>query len=270
MKSVRNHLSLIIALLGIIFSIQIFLVVDRAIEAYSKNLKNSYSVIVVSTKEMTQDEFISINKAILSSKEISPDSVINKLSKDMKSTHIELLRTTLPKFYKLYLTHYPNPSEIKQLTKDILKNINIQKVEDFSSNHDTVYKLLLLLQNVVWLFSAVVFIVTTLLIFKELRIWQYKHNERMSIMGLFGAPLWLRSAVLFRLALVDALIASFISFVVFMYLSSASFIEEQLKSLDIAMVLFNPVGDFLIILGVAMAISITLASLIVIGHKEEV
>lgn len=112
-------------------------------------------------------------------------------------------------------------------------------------------------------------VVTVLLIFKELRIWQYKHNERMSIMGLFGAALWLRSAVLFRLSIVDALIASFLSIGVFAYLSSYPWIIEQFRSIGIDVVIFNPIDDSLIIVGVAISISIILASLIVVGHKEE-
>jgi cell division transport system permease protein len=129
--------------------------------------------------------------------------------------------------------------------------------------------LLLLFKKVVSIFSVFVLIVTVLLIFKELRIWQYKHNERMSIMGLFGAALWLRSAVLFRLSIVDALIASVISIGVFAYLSSYPWIIEQFRSIGIDVVIFNPVDDSLIIVGVSMSISIILASLIVLGHKEE-
>ena len=52
MKSFKNHLSLVIALLSILFSIQIFIVVDRSIDAYKVNLANNYSVIVVSQKKL--------------------------------------------------------------------------------------------------------------------------------------------------------------------------------------------------------------------------
>ena len=89
-------------------------------------------------------------------------------------------------------------------------------------------------------------------------------------MGLFGAPIWLRSAVLFRLSIVDALIASFLAFGLFIYLSSSSFILEQFDNIGIEVVVFDPVNDFLLLLGVAVALSILLASLIVLGHKEEV
>jgi len=248
---------------------QVFFIVERSIDAYKVNLANNYSVIAVSKKELSNSDFESINKIILDAKELSTDSVIKRLTSDMKSTNTELLRLTLPKFYKLTLTHYPTPQEIKRLRSDLLKESSITKVEDFSHTHDTTYKLLLLFKKVVSLFAVVVLVVTVLLIFKELRIWQYKHNERMTIMGLFGAALWLRSAVLFRLAIVDALIASFMAFGIFIYLSSNSWVVEQFNNIGISVVVFNPIDDFLIIVGVAMAISILLASLIVIGHKEE-
>ncbi len=187
MKSLKNHLSLIIALLSILFSLQVFFVVERSIDAYKTKLSEKYSMIVVSKKELHQEEFAKINKLIMQTQEIAPDSVIKRLGSDMKSTSVELLKLSLPKFYKLSLEHYPSPQEIQKLKSDLLSNNSITKVEDFAHTHDTVYKLLLLFKNVVSLFALVVAVVTLLLIFKELRIWQYKHTERMTIMGLFGA-----------------------------------------------------------------------------------
>lgn len=270
MKSVKNHLSLVLALLSIIFSMQVFFIVERSIDAYNTNLSNNYSVIAVSQTRLSDSDILSINKIISNVEELSPDSVIKRLNSDMKSSNIELLKLSLPIFYKLNLTHYPSPKEVKKLSADLLKSNSITKVEDFSRSHDTTYKLLLLFKNVVTLFALVVLVVTVLLIFKELRIWQYKHNERMNIMGLFGAAMWLRSAVLFRLAIVDALIASVLAFGIFMYLSSSEWVLQQFGYIGIDIVIFNPIEDFLIILGVAISISILLASLIVIGHKEEV
>jgi len=269
MRSVKNHFSLVIALLSILFSMQAYQIAERSIDAYKVNLAKNYSVIAVSKNELQNSEILAINNIIADAKELSPDSVIERLSSDMKSANVELLKLTLPKFYKLSLTHYPTPREVKELRSDLLKNSSIKKVEDFSHTHDTTYKLLMLFKNVVALFAVVVLVVTVLLIIKELRIWQYKHNERMSIMGLFGAALWLRSAVLFRLAIVDALIASFLAFGIFVYLSSSPLVLEQLNNIGISIVIFDQVDDFMLILGVAMSISILLASLIVLGHKEE-
>ena len=270
MKSVRNHLSLVIALLSILFSIQVFFIVERSIDAYKVNLSTNYSVIAVSQKKISNENILKINKLIKSADELSPDAVIKRLNKNMKSENRKLLKLALPRFYKLKLTYYPSSIEVKKLTKDLLKIKSITKVEDFSHNHDATYKLLLLFKNVVAVFAIVVFIVTILLIFKELKIWQYKHNERMSIMGLFGAATWLRSAVLFRLAIVDAMIATVLAFLVFMYASSSEWIIKQFSDIGIEIIIFNPMQDLAVLCGVAMSISILLASFIVLGHREEV
>lgn len=269
-KSIRNHISLIIALVSILFSLQLFVVVERSMDAYKKNLANNYAVIVVSKKEMSSEDFIAISKIVASATELSADSIVNRLSSDMKNANIDLLKLSLPRFYKLTLSYYPTPKEVEALKELLLKNANITKIEDFSHNHDIIYKLLLLFKNVVSMFAVVIIIVTVLLIFKELKIWQYKHNERMSIMALFGAPVWLRSGVLFRLSIVDAIISSIITILVFVYLSSHYYVVEQFKSIGIEVIVFDVLNDSLVILGVAHSISILLAILIIIGHKEEV
>jgi cell division transport system permease protein len=269
-KSFKNHLSLVVALLSILFSLQVFTIVERAIDAYKENLAKNYALVVVSQKRLDSDKLIQKSKLIATIQEISPDNIISKLNSGISKQNIALLKVTLPKFYKVKLKRYPSPDELEKLTKVLLRSQSIQKVESFSKTHDTTYKLLLLFKTVISVFAFTVIIVTILLIFKELRIWQFKHNERMSIMGLFGAPVWLRSAVLFRLAIVDALIASLLSFVIFSYLSSMPWIEEQFESIGISVVLFDKTYDFLIMLGVSVVVSMLLATFIVLGHKEEV
>ena len=270
MKSIKNHLSLIIALLSILFSIQIFIIVDRSIDAYKENLASNYSVVVVSQKILNIDGLISSNQIMSEISSLTPDNVIDRLNTGMSSKNKELLKLTLPKFYKIKLKYYPTPSEINALTKKLLQNSSIIKVENFSSNHDTTYKLLLLFKNVISVFSLSMFVVTILLIMKELKIWQFKHNERMNIMGLFGAPVWMRSAVLFRLAIVDALIASALAFMLFSIIATDAWVLEQFEHIGIEVVAFNPVYDFLALGAIAIFLSILLATLIVMGHKEEV
>jgi len=269
-KSFKNHLSLVIALLSILFSLQVFTIVDRAIDAYKENLAQNYSLVVVAQKKIDTKKLQKKFSLISNVSQLSPDSVIKKLNSGIGKKNVELLKVTLPKFYKLQLKYYPSPDELDSLTKSLLKTASIKKVETFSKTHDTTYKLLLLFKTVVTLFSATVIIVTLLLIFKELRIWQFKHNERMSIMGLFGAPVWLRSAVLFRLAIVDALIASALAFGLFMYISSMPWVQEQFSHIGIDIIIFDNFYDSLIMLSVSLVVSILLATFIVLGHKEEV
>ena len=270
MKSFKNHISLVIALVSILFSLQIFTIVDRSINAYKENLAKNYSLVVVSQKTLQSKELLNKIAVLSTIEQLSPDSVIKKLNTGISKKNVELLKVTLPKFYKFKLKKYPTPSELEELKKQLLQYPYITKVETFSNTHDTTYKLLLLFKTVISVLAVSILLVTILLIFKELRIWQFKHNERMNIMGLFGAPTWLRSAVLFRLSIVDALIAFAIAFVIFSYFSSSQWVHEQFENIGISVVVFDTVYDSLIMLGVSVIVSILLASFIVLGHKEEV
>ena len=270
MKSFKNHISLVIALVSILFSLQVFTIIDRSIDAYKENLAQNYSLVVVSQKTLQKKELLDKITTLASIEQLSPDNVIKKLNTGISKKNKELLKVTLPKFYKLKLKIYPTPLQLQKLKKQLLRYPYIAKVETFSNTHDTTYKLLLLFKNVISALALSIVLVTILLIFKELRIWQFKHSERMNIMGLFGAPTWLRSAVLFRLAIVDALIAFGISFIIFSYFSSSAWVSEQFANIGISVIVFDKVYDSLIMLGVSMIVSILLASFIVLGHKEEV
>jgi len=270
MKSIKNHLSLVVALVSILFSLQIYIVAERSIDAYKETLATKYSVVAVSEKAVTQKEFNKIDKIIAEVEELDPDRIIEKLSEGISQKNKDLLKVTLPKFYKIHLTHYPSPSEIESLTKSLLRYPSIKKVEDFSHTHDTTYKLLVLFKGVVLVFALSIFVVTTLLIFKELRIWQFKHSERMNIMGLFGAAVWLRSAVLFRLAFVDAVIATIITYAFFTYMASYPAMLEQFSMIGIEIVVFDQLKDLTRLAVVAIGLSTLLATMIVIGHREEV
>ena len=270
MNAFKNHLSLIVALVGILFSLQTFTIVERSIDAYKQNLAKDYSIVVVSKKSLVEKSFKQKYALVATLQELSPDNVIKKLNTGIEKRNIELLKLALPRFYKVQLSHYPSSEEINSLTKSLLRDNTIIKVESFAKSHDSTYKLLLLFKSVITVFAMSVGIITILLISKELKIWQLKHTERMSIMGLFGAPTWLSSAVLFRLAIVDALIASGLSFVLFIYISSSDWVVSELSNIGIKVVIFDTFSDFLVMLGVSFMVSLLLASFIVISHKEEV
>ncbi len=270
MKSFKNHLSLITALFTILFTIQIFVAVDRAIDSYEEELSKNYSLIVIASSSITEKYFLSAHPIISKSELISVDKVLNRLTTDMKQKNIDLLKITLPKFYRISLKNYPSPTQIKSLNKALKKISAVTKVESFSQSHDTLYNLLILFKYVVLILAVAVFTVTTLLILKEMRIWQFQHMERMNIMALFGAPVWLRSAVLFRLSIVDATIASTLVIGTFIALNTQEWIHEKLHSVNISIDLFLPLSDGLMLVQVALGVSIFLASMIIMGHKEEV
>lgn len=269
MKSLKNHISLIVALFTVLFSVQIYVGVDRTIAAYETRLKNDYSIIVVANKTLTPVEFKAMDSLVERSEAISVDQVLQRLEGEMSKKNLDLLRITLPKFYRLYLSRFPTPDEIAKLQKRLQKNSSIERVEGYSQTHDTVYKLMLLFKDVVQIFSIVIAAVTSLLILKEMRLWQFQHADRMSIMALFGAPVWLRSAVLFRLAIVDAIIATILLCLAFFTIDQYGWMNILLNTVGIKVQLFDFINDsvrsLLIALGVAIALTLT----IVIGHEEE-
>ncbi|MBV5321431.1 MAG: cell division protein FtsX [Sulfuricurvum sp.] len=269
MKSLKNHISLIVALFTVLFSVQIYVAVDRTIDAYENRLKNDYSIIVVSNKSLTPVEFKAMDSIIERSEPIATDQVLERLKGEMSPKNLELLKLTLPKFYRLYLSRFPTPAEISKLQNRLQKNSSIERVEGYAQTHDTVYKLMLLFKDVVQVFSIAIAAVTSLLILKEMRLWQFQHADRMSIMALFGAPVWLRSAVLFRLAIVDAIIATVVLCLAFLMIEQYGWMDILLRTVGITIDLFDFLHDGVRSLIIALSVSIVLTFTIVIGNDEE-
>lgn len=270
MKSLKSHFSLIAALFTILFTIQVYQILERSIASYQESLRANYSMVVIATKPLEESALKMRFDIIHSLNEISPDKVVKRLEKEMDEQSLKLLRASLPKFYKLSLSHYPQPEEVDILSAQLENMKEIKRVESFSQTHDQIYKLLLLYKGITQVFAIAIFVVTLLLIAKEMRIWQFQHAERMNIMALFGAPIMLRSAVLFRLAIIDAIIAAGLVVFAFMLIQNYGWAEPYFMEVKINVELFDYSKDTLLHFGIALTLSIVLALLLVINHKEEV
>jgi cell division transport system permease protein len=270
MKSLKNHFSLIAALFTILFTLQVYQILERSISSYEESLRSNYAMIVIATSALEESSLKSRFDIIRSVEEISPEKVIKRLEKEMDKTSLGLLRASLPKFYRLSLEHYPQPEEVDILSSQLENMKQIKRVENFSQTHDQIYKLLILYKAVTQIFAFAIFIVTLLLIVKEMRIWQFQHEERMNIMALFGAPIMLRSAVLFRLAIIDAIIAATMILIVFSFIIKSGWTEPYFNDIGIQVTLFNYAKDTFLHFGLALSLSMILAIMLVVNHKEEV
>jgi len=270
MKSLKSHFSLITALFAILITLQLFLSLERVLTAYEARLSDNYGIVVVSDSNLSLSYFEKIDSEIVSAEPLSPAHMLQQLQQYINTKAINLMTLDLPRFYRLRLAHFITPDEAQALGEKLRRERRIVRVETFAQQHDTVFRLLLLFKNVFAVLAAVLFLVTSLLIVKEMRLWQFQHRDRMNIMALFGAPVWLRSAVLFRLAIVDAVIASLLAAAAFMLVVYYGWIEALLALVDLHTALFEPLHDIPLLFGVAFTLSILLASMIVMGHKEEV
>jgi len=270
MKSLKSHFSLIAALFTILFTIQVYQILDRSTSTYEESLRQNYSMVVISNSILNKASIKSKFSIIKDIDEVSPQKIIKQLEKDMDKISLGLLKASLPKFYKVSLNHYPLPEEVDSLSTQ-LKNIkSIKRVESFSQTHDQIYKLLLLYKGVTQIFAFAIFVITLLLIAKEMRIWQFQHAQRMNIMALFGAPVMLRSAVLFKLAIIDAVISASLVVFSFFIISINAWAEPYFNDISIQIELFDYVKDTLLHFSIALGLSLLLASMLVLNHKEEV
>jgi len=269
MKSLKNHISLILALFAILFAIQIFFVSERTVDAYEESLHNSYSLIVLSKTPLDENAFVKRYKLVKSIEKLDADKMLNEFKGDLSSTNLGLLKSSLPKFYRIYLTHYPSPKEISGLSYKIKSQKNIARVESFSKTHDRIHRMLLLLSQVHIFFAVSIVVIAVLLIIKEMRIWHYEHQNRMHIMSLFGSPIWLRSAVLYKMAFIDTFFSTLFISLIFFAFGENEQLNSYLDSIlthDVTLLLPE---DILKLFIIALSTSMLLASLVIFRQKEQ-
>lgn len=207
MKFIKNHLGLILPMFAILFSLEYLLVFDRIVDLYEQKLKNQYTIITVAEATTGKESIRQASKLIESVERIDPGSVLKKIEKRMSKKQFDALKEILPAFYSIKLKRYPDKSQLESLKKDLKRVLGVKEIHLFKKVHDNQYEMLLFLKRNFYIFAALIGLTGLLLIMKQLQIWQLEHQERMRIMSLFGAPLWLRSGVFFRMTFVDTLLA---------------------------------------------------------------
>lgn len=244
----------ILPLMAILLGIEFYLVFDRTTDSYAKSLKEGYSMFVVTKEPMNLEEFQGLNEHIVSTKSIERESIVSDVMEDMsENTNKEILKS-LPYFYNLGLDAYLHTSGLEAIKQSLEKEARVKKVETFGSSYNSSYRLFTFIKLTLNLFIAFMAIVSLFLIIKQMEIWKYAHKERMQIMEIFGAPLMLRSGVLFKVALFDALFATVLVSAVFFYAqfywAEGSGIDMMIENQD---ALFR-VTDIAVLLGSAFVI----------------
>jgi cell division transport system permease protein len=87
-------------------------------------------------------------------------------------------------------------------------------VETFSSDHNKVYSLLILIQNIVFILFLVVLILSILLLSKQIKIWFYEHEERITIIQLHGGTLFYSSIPILKTIITSAIVSSVVVYAV--------------------------------------------------------
>ncbi len=237
MKSLKNHISFLIPLFTLLFSIQFSTMLSRGIINYESKLAGEYTIVVVSSSTIDRAAIAQIVPSINTIQEINKDKYIDKLKDNMSQSDIVYLRATLPKFYSIKLKHLPTKERLSEIANALKKYPKVQKVETFKTTFNKLHQFLKLAKSASIIFTVFISIISFLLIMKQMEIWTLQHRKRMYIMGLFGAPYWMKSASLYKAVILDAIIAAIA--VGFMFLNIQYFVNLASIKQDLGIDLSN-------------------------------
>ena len=267
MKFIKNHLMFILPLMAILLGIEFYLVFERTTNTYEKGLKESYTMLVVSKKPVELSAFQALNKHISSSENIAREGIVSEVAKGVGKSTSDAIMKALPYFYNLGLDAYLHSSELENIKRDLKADKNIKRVETFGGSYNSSYRLFTFIKFTLKIFIIFMTVVSLFLIIKQMEIWKYAHKERMQVMEIFGAPLMLRSGVLFKVAFIDAIFASILVSGIFLYIkfywAAQSGIDMMTQNQE---VLFK-VTDMGILLGSSLLIVIIAVYSVVFTNK---
>ena len=268
MKFVKYHLTFILPMMAILLGIEFFLVFDRATDSYETRLKENYSMFAVAKKPLDLKEFQRLNPHIKESEEIDKEMLAVQISKGVSQSNSKEILKALPYFYNLRLDSYMSSSELKDIKADLEESDKIKRVETFGSSYTDSYKLFSFIQFILKIFLGFMGMISFFLIIKQMEIWKYVHKERMQVMEIFGASLMLRSGVLFRTALLDAIISTFLTSGIFLTLKYYWARESHIDILIQKQSLLFQSSDFLILMGISLFIVIVSVYYVVFSNRE--
>ena len=237
MKSLKNHISFLIPLFALLFSIQFSTMLSRGITNYESKLAGEYTIVVVSSSIIDRAAIAQVVPSINTIKEVNKDKYIDKLKDNMSQSDIVYLRATLPKFYSIKLKQLPTKEKLLEISNALKKYPKVQKVETFKATFNKLHQFLQLAKSAS--------IILTL-----------QHRKRMYIMGLFGAPYWMKSASLYKSVILDAVIAAIAVGFIFLNIQYFVNLASIKQDLGIDLSNFHFFIDTLTLIVVSLALSI--------------
>ena len=267
MKTLKNHLGVIFPLLILLFSIEFSVMADRVLSQYENSMTSDYNIIVVSKKELPKDL---ISAKILAFKELirlDTTKVVKRVKNEVPERNFKELQNSMPYFYSLKLSIFPSPEIMNKTAKDLEKISGVMRVETFSKTHDKIYRILTIFKLVAQGFTILIALMGVVLIFNQMKIWLFEHRRRISVMADLGAPYWLKSAMLYKLAIVDSAIATIIVCAIYYYLPSM--LDLALKDTGINTPSINIFNDSAVLFSASILTSIISVSLVMIRTRQK-
>jgi len=263
MKFINKHVSLIFPLIAILLGLEFFIVFDRTTDSFEKSLKENYTMIAIANEEMSIDDFKSWDDRIKEVRE-------KRYSKLLESMEVEeAFESSLPFAYSLKLNEYLTLDELASVKANLEKSGNFKSIENFKSSYQSKYELFSFIKFSFQMFIIFMSIIGFFLIVKQMEVWNFMHAQRMKIMEIFGATLFLRSKVLINMALIDAVVSALITSAIFYVLQNTWIKGSEMDILkeNVDAVFFF--SDLFILLFAAVVVVLIAVYLVVVNVKEE-
>lgn len=268
MNTLKAHLSLIIPLVGLLFSLQCIMLMQRVALNQEKFIINKYAIGITSKTKL---DIKNIKDKVKEAKELillDTKEPLERLTKDIKDKSIINVKY-LPYFYNLSLEYFPD-SERLSIIQSVLKQLpNVLAVNTFSKRHLENYTFLSFIKFSLIGFSLLLLTISFLLMIKQVEIWRYAKKDIMEIMDMHGAGSWTKNGDLFKLALLDSIIATILISVFSIYLSNSSIFIGLLESIRIPLDDIFQIGfDFIKLFIFSTAVSVFSVIFVIISKAK--
>lgn len=268
MNNIKRHFFLILPLVALLFALESILLINRAIITKESRLSQNYSIVIASKENLTY-ELISKNiKDAKSLELIDANFVLDKIRANLDEEDFKNIKKELPLYYTLRLNNFPTLEELKKIDSTLLKIPGIIKVESFSKVHNQAFKLLIFIKLMIHLFSAIIVLISVLLMFGQIRIWHFEHNKRVIIMSYLGASSWMKNQFLIKSAFVDSLISVIVVMGFVVYLANSAFGDNLIQALGAENDIFRFSFDFLALLCASLVVSLGSAFIAILFQKR--
>ncbi|NLY03459.1 MAG: hypothetical protein GXZ15_01240 [Campylobacter sp.] len=265
MKGIKTHFGVIISLVALLFSVQFSFFMSSLINNYEELMKDEYNIIVVSTSDLNVADIKDIRDVEI----IDPSKMLAQLEGKISSKSMENLKDTLPNFYSITLNVFPDSDKLDEISKKIEKIEGVTRVEAFAKAHNNIYKILLLMNNTITLFSALIVVLGLMLMFKQMRIWLFEHKKRVEIMTLFGAPYLIKSFVLYKMAVIDSILAAAIVTLIYYFLPNFAIFSQITEVIGVTSIAINLPNDAIFLSVLSLVLSILTVTIVMLSIKEE-
>ena len=268
MRSFKSHISVIFPLVILLFAIEFSLMLGKFVSDYEFKMTSDYNIIIVSEIELNENMLIPIIPTFASLTTLDANLILNRLKNDISAKNISVLKSILPKFYSLKLTNFPSKDAMVNIKANLSKIQGVKRVESFSKTHDQVYNMLILSKNIADYFAILVGLLGLVLVFKQMRIWLYEHKRRVEIMTLFGAPYWLKSAMLYKLSIIDSIIATTLVVIFYAIFPALPSFKSAIFAVGFDQPNLNLLSDATILFGVSIGVSVIAVSLVMLLSRR--